>query len=391
MAAAGVPIAAGQPTASSPTSQAAERVADEIGYPVMVKAAAGGGGKGIRIVRDADALAAAVRQAQNEAEAAFGNRDVYLEKLHRGAAPRRDPDPRPTRTATSCTSASATARSSVATRSSSRKSPSPAVDPETRAVMGEAAVEAARAVGLPGRRHGRVPPRRGRPLLLHGDEHPHPGRASGHRDGDGRRPRQDGDRASPPASRCRSCRKTSRSRATPIEFRINAEDPANNFLPSPGLVAEWAPPGGPWVRVDSHVYQGYTVPPFYDSLLAKLIVWGRDRDEAIRRGRWALASSRSAASRRPSPSTSTSSTTRSSSPAPSRRTSSTTTSPEDRRRSAACPAAGHPAYPAAARRAAECRAAARPATVRPAVERPRFSLQRRLAGPASAASTGGVG
>ena len=73
-----------------------------------------------------------------------------------------------------------------------------------------------------------------------------------------------------------------------IEFRINAEDPAQGFMPSPGVVTRWAPPGGPWVRLDSHVYQGYAVPPFYDSLLGKLIVWGRDREEALARSRWAL-------------------------------------------------------------------------------------------------------
>jgi acetyl-CoA carboxylase biotin carboxylase subunit len=73
-----------------------------------------------------------------------------------------------------------------------------------------------------------------------------------------------------------------------IEFRINAEDPDENFMPSPGLVTQWVPPGGPWVRFDSHVYQGYMVPPFYDSLLGKLIVWGRDREECLARSRWAL-------------------------------------------------------------------------------------------------------
>jgi acetyl-CoA carboxylase biotin carboxylase subunit len=73
-----------------------------------------------------------------------------------------------------------------------------------------------------------------------------------------------------------------------IEFRINAEDPDNDFMPTPGIVALWQPPGGPWVRLDSHVYQGYVVSPFYDSLLGKLIVWGRDRQEAMARGRWAL-------------------------------------------------------------------------------------------------------
>jgi len=74
-----------------------------------------------------------------------------------------------------------------------------------------------------------------------------------------------------------------------IEFRINAEDPNRDFLPAPGAVSGWSPPGGPWVRLDSHVYPGYVVPPFYDSLLAKLVIWGRDRGEALARARWALA------------------------------------------------------------------------------------------------------
>ena len=73
-----------------------------------------------------------------------------------------------------------------------------------------------------------------------------------------------------------------------IEFRINAEDPSRNFAPSPGTIETFHPPGGPGVRVDTHMYQGYRVPPFYDSLLAKLIVYGKDRDEAIARARNAL-------------------------------------------------------------------------------------------------------
>jgi acetyl-CoA carboxylase, biotin carboxylase subunit len=73
-----------------------------------------------------------------------------------------------------------------------------------------------------------------------------------------------------------------------IEFRINAEDPDDGFIPSPGRVTQWVPPGGPWVRFDSHVYQGYVVPPFYDSLLGKLVIWGRDRAECLARSRWAL-------------------------------------------------------------------------------------------------------
>ena len=75
-----------------------------------------------------------------------------------------------------------------------------------------------------------------------------------------------------------------------IEFRINAEDPSRNFAPSPGLITTFHRPGGPGVRVDTHVYSGYRVPPFYDSLLAKLVVWGNTRDEAVVRGREALES-----------------------------------------------------------------------------------------------------
>jgi acetyl-CoA carboxylase biotin carboxylase subunit len=73
-----------------------------------------------------------------------------------------------------------------------------------------------------------------------------------------------------------------------IEFRINAEDPLKNFMPSPGTVTRWITPGGPWVRLDTHVHQGYEVSPFYDSLLAKLVVWGRTRAETLARSRWAL-------------------------------------------------------------------------------------------------------
>ena len=73
-----------------------------------------------------------------------------------------------------------------------------------------------------------------------------------------------------------------------IECRINAEDPSHNFRPSPGKITGWLPPGGPGVRVDSHVYTGYEIPPFYDSLIGKLIVWGKDRNTAIKRMNRAL-------------------------------------------------------------------------------------------------------
>ena len=85
-----------------------------------------------------------------------------------------------------------------------------------------------------------------------------------------------------PPGRRRACRATPSSSASTPRTRTT------DFMPSPGVVTRWVPPGGPWVRFDSHVYQGYMVPPFYDSLLGKLIVWGRDREECLARSRWAL-------------------------------------------------------------------------------------------------------
>ena len=285
MMAAGVPITPGSPGVIEDATEA-EAVAREIGLPVMVKASAGGGGKGIRIVREASELAAAVRQSQAEAEAAFGNGAVYVEKYI--AAPRhveiqvladgkgygvhlgeRD-----------C---------SIQRRHQKliEEAPSPAVGPELRRQMGEAAVAAALAADYEGA--GTVE------FLLDSDgsfyfmemntrvqvEHCVTEMVTGIdivktgirvAAGEGLPLRQEDICVEGHA----------------IEFRINAEDPDNEFTPSPGLVTQWVPPGGPWVRIDSHVYEGYRVPPFYDSLLGKLIVWGRDREECLARSRWAL-------------------------------------------------------------------------------------------------------
>jgi acetyl-CoA carboxylase biotin carboxylase subunit len=167
------------------------------------------------------------------------------------------------------------------------EAPSPVVDPETRAAMGAAAVEAARAADYQGA--GTVE------FLFEADghfyfmemntrvqvEHCVTEMVSGVdivktgiriAAGEGLPIRQD----------------DVELKGHAIEFRINAEDPDNGFMPSPGVVKRWTPPGGPWVRLDSHVYQGYTVPQFYDSLLGKLIVWGRTREEMLARSRWAL-------------------------------------------------------------------------------------------------------
>ena len=285
MTAAGVPVTPGSDGVIADADQAAE-VARAIGLPVMIKASAGGGGKGIRIVHDPAALAAAVRQAQNEAQAAFGNGAVYVERYI--AAPRHveiqvlaDGEGHAIHLGERDCSIQRRHQKLI------EEAPSPAVSPELRARMGKAAVEAALAAGYKGagtveflldpsghfyfmEMNTRVQVEHCVTEMVTGIDIVKTGiRVAA---GEGLGLDQDDVVMSGHA----------------IEFRINAEDPARGFLPSPGTVTVWGPPGGPWVRLDSHVYQGYAVPPFYDSLLGKLIVWGRDRDEALARGRWAL-------------------------------------------------------------------------------------------------------
>ena len=313
MTAAGVPVTPGSEGIVEDAAEA-EAIARQIGLPVMVKASAGGGGKGIRIVKEAGELAAAVRQAQAEAEAAFGNGAVYVEKYI--AAPRHieiqvlaDGKGHGVHLGERDCSIQRRHQKLI------EEAPSPAVTPELRRQMGEAAVAAAVAARYEGA--GTVE------FLLDADgsfyfmemntrvqvEHCVTEMVTGIdivktgiriAAGEGLPITQDDIAVVGHA----------------IEFRINAEDPDNSFMPSPGLVTRWVPPGGPWVRIDSHVYQGYMVPPFYDSLLGKLIVWGRDREECLARSRWALDadSSSSRASRPRSPSTAACWSTRSTSP-----------------------------------------------------------------------------
>jgi acetyl-CoA carboxylase biotin carboxylase subunit len=286
MAAAGVPVTPGS-DGEIADAAAAEQVARAIGLPVMIKASAGGGGKGIRIVHDADALAAAVRQAQNEAQAAFGNGAVYVEKYI--------PSPRHVEIQILADGAGHAIHLGERDCSIQRRhqklieeAPSPAVSFELREQMGRAAVEAAVAARYKGagtveflldpaghfffmEMNTRVQVEHCITEMVTGIDIVKTGIAIA---AEGVLPIAQDDVV---------------IEGHAIEFRINAEDPDNGFLPSPGTVTTWMPPGGPWVRIDSHVYAGYSVPPFYDSLLAKLIVWGRDRDEAIARGRWALA------------------------------------------------------------------------------------------------------
>ncbi|MEA5417254.1 acetyl-CoA carboxylase biotin carboxylase subunit [Synechococcus sp. BA-132 BA5] len=262
-------------------------LAEAMGYPVMIKATAGGGGRGMRLVPAADQLESLFRAAQGEAEAAFGNPGLYMEKFidrprhvevqvladrHGNVVHLGERD---------C---------SIQRRHQKllEEAPSPGLDPELRRRMGEAAVAAARSIDYEGA--GTVEflvDRSGAFYFMEMNtriqvEHPVTEMVTGIdliaeqlriAGGEPISVRQDQIHVHGHA----------------IECRINAEDPSHNFRPAPGKITGWLPPGGPGVRIDSHVYTGYEIPPFYDSLIGKLIVWGVDRDHAIRRMRRALS------------------------------------------------------------------------------------------------------
>ena len=286
MTAVGVPIVPGTPGPVEDVDEALES-AREIGFPVIIKAAAGGGGKGMRVAKDPDDFARSFQLARSEALSAFGNGDVYVEKylarprhiefqilgdkfgnvIHLGE---RD-----------C---------SVQRRHQKliEEAPSPAVTPELRQAMGDAAVAGAKAIDYVGA--GTIE------MLLNEDgsyyfmemntriqvEHPVTEMLTG----------VDlvKEQIRVAAGEPLSVLSLPALRGHVVECRINAEDPARNFQPSPGKIVVFHPPGGPGVRLDTHVYTGYTVPPYYDSLLAKLICQGRDREEALRRMQMALDS-----------------------------------------------------------------------------------------------------
>lgn len=261
-------------------------VAKQIGYPLMIKATAGGGGRGMRLVREPEMLLKQLQAAQGEAEAAFGNPGVYLERfiecprhiefqiladrfgnvVHLGE---RD-----------C---------SIQRRHQKllEEAPSPALTPELRQKMGQAAVLAAKAINYVGA--GTVEfllDRSGEFYFMEMNtriqvEHPVTEMITGLdliaeqiRIAQG--------------EPLRFSQEQVVLRGHAIECRINAEDPDHNFRPHPGRISAYLPPGGPGVRMDSHVYTDYVIPPYYDSLIGKLIVWGEDRPAAIRRMRRAL-------------------------------------------------------------------------------------------------------
>jgi acetyl-CoA carboxylase biotin carboxylase subunit len=283
-AGAGVPTVPG--TEGKTSLEEALEVAAEIGYPVLIKAAAGGGGRGIRTARDEGELAELVAQAAMEAGAAFGDDALYLEKLlvdarHVEVQVLGDSHGNVVHLFERECSLQRRRQKLV------EESPSPALDAETRAAMTAAAVRLARAGGY--ENAGTIE------FLLDRDgsfyfiemntriqvEHPVTEMVTGV---DLVKEQLAVARGEPLAF----AQDDLELRGAAIEVRINAEDPARAFLPSPGEITALELPGGPGVRVDSAAYAGWHVPPFYDSLIAKLICWGRDRAEALARTRRAL-------------------------------------------------------------------------------------------------------
>lgn len=286
MKAAGVPVVPGSDGAVSSIEEA-KKIAAEIGYPVLVKASAGGGGRGIRRVDREDQLEEQMLVAKEEARKFFGNDDIYLEKLIVGP---HHVEIQIIADQMGNTVALGERDCSMQRRNQKvlEESPSPLMTPELRDAMQHAAVRAAKACGY--YNAGTIE------FLVDDDhnfyfmemntriqvEHPVTEWVTG----------IDLVQTQLLVAQRKPLPFTQDDieiRGHAIECRINAEDPAQDFRPSPGTIRSLHIPGGPGVRVDSAVYQGYTIPPYYDSMIAKLIVHAPTRAEAIMKMRWALA------------------------------------------------------------------------------------------------------
>jgi acetyl-CoA carboxylase biotin carboxylase subunit len=282
----GVPTVPGTPAPVGSDEDAA-RAARDLGYPVMLKAALGGGGKGMRLVAGPAELAAALRLARSEATSAFGDGAVYLEKA---IAEPRHVEVQVLADAHGRVVHLGERECSIQRRHQKliEEAPSPAVDADLRRRLGEAACRLMTAAGY--RNAGTVEflvdaERRFYFLEVNARlqvEHP----VTELTTGIDLVKEQFRLAAGEPLGYGQDAVTT---RGWAIECRVSAEDPEAQFQPSPGRISAWRPPAGPWVRVDAGVYEGAEVPLYYDPLVAKLIVWGRDRDEAIGRMRRALA------------------------------------------------------------------------------------------------------
>ena len=278
MAKAGVPVVPGS-DGEVPTAKAGKKLADDMGYPVMIKASAGGGGKGMRVVWKSEDFEKQFTAASNEAEAAFGNGGCYVEKFVAGP---RHVEIQILGDGKGNVIHFGERECSIQRRHQKllEESPSPVVDAELRAAMGEAAIKGAKAVNYEGAATVEfLLDNQGNFYFMEMNtriqvEHP----------------------VTEEVADCDlveyqirvAMGENIRERdikidGHAIECRINAEDPFRNFSPSPGVITTFHPPGGHGVRVDTHVYTGYMIPPYYDSMIAKLIVRARTRDLAIQK------------------------------------------------------------------------------------------------------------
>jgi acetyl-CoA carboxylase, biotin carboxylase subunit len=286
VSAAGVPVVPGTEGEGGLTNEELLSLAPTIGFPLLIKATAGGGGKGMREVRSVEEMPGLLHSARREAEASFGDGNVYLEKLLEGA---RHIEIQILADEFGNTVYLGERECSLQRRHQKllEESPSPFVDEDLRRRMGEVAVRAAKAVGYAnaGTIEFLVDKERNFYFLEMNTrlqvEHPVTEMVTG----------VDIVKEQIRISRNRPLRFTQdqvRMNGWSIECRINAEDPYNNFLPSTGTITHILQPTGPGVRIDSGVYPGFEISPYYDSLIGKLVVWGEDRAEAILRMRRAL-------------------------------------------------------------------------------------------------------
>jgi acetyl-CoA carboxylase, biotin carboxylase subunit len=280
---AGVPLVPG--TEGSTSVEEARAAAAEVGYPVLLKASAGGGGKGMRLVRDPDQLEAAFGMASMEAEAAFGDGSLYLEKA---VSPARHVEIQVIADGQGGVLTLGERECSIQRRHQKliEESPSPALDPGTREAMEAAAERACHAINYlnAGTFEFLLGPDRSFYFIeLNARlqvEHPVTEMVTG----------MDLVREQLRVASGEALERTGRAerRGHALEIRLNAEDPRNDFAPAPGRVTRFRPPLGPGVRLDTHVEEGYVVPPHYDSLLGKLVVADETRPQAIDRALRAL-------------------------------------------------------------------------------------------------------
>ncbi|MHC1478874.1 acetyl-CoA carboxylase biotin carboxylase subunit [Frateuria aurantia] len=284
MKAAGVPCVPGSggPLGEDPARNL--KIADEIGYPVIIKAAGGGGGRGMRVVRDAEQLVQSIALTKSEAKAAFGNDQVYMEKFLE--------NPRHVEIQVLADGQGHAIHLGERDCSMQRRhqkvveeAPAPGITPEVRDQIGQVCVEACLRIGYRGAGTFEFLYEDGRFYFIEMNtriqvEHPVTEMVTGVD-----LVREQLLIASGEPLSLRQEDIVLRGHA--IECRVNAEDP-DSFMPSPGTISAFEAPGGPGVRVDTHIYSGYKIPPNYDSMIGKLIVYGPDRATAIARMQIAL-------------------------------------------------------------------------------------------------------